>query len=262
MFIINTPSREKASLAAFYANELVNFAIYTLAHSDQTLAPFEHHETTVSLRHGATKADWPDYLEGLDLQAWESWLDRMMRSEVTRSLSEQHRALTEPSSASPLLFDMPFVFNGYPGFNKSLYELYVQGARQLGSLDAADEETYDNPIDYWQGSSAVREKLIFLWNKFRVEPHHNRVYFVSDLAQSFDFEFYRAINDALRDELGEVETFIPFFFVRYSMPVFYTGSTSVVLGFPEQIDNDALIELLREAAQSWLHRAVSDVAHA
>lgn len=97
---------------------------------------------------------------------------------------------------------------GHPGYDESLYETYVIGTKVILGDRYRVATVFGNPADYWQGPSAVREKLIVLWNKFRVEPHHTRIHFASDLARSFDFEFYKAINNAIKDEVNESEVFL------------------------------------------------------
>ena len=255
MFIVSAPSRERASFVAFYQNELVNFAIYALAYSDLTVAPFNRHETTLPFQDKLSPSDWPHHLQGLDPTAWQQWIARMVRSQQVSWLSKQKKALEDCTTASPLLWDLPLVMNGHSGCSESLHELYLQGVTTMRPDLVTDViEVYDNPIDYWQRSTDIRSQLITLWNKFRVEPQHSRVHFVSDLARSFDFEFYRAINDVMRDAIGEVETFLPIFFVQYLEPVFYNSGSSLILGLPNEASHDEFLQLLGSAIREWVQR--------
>lgn len=221
MFIVCSPSRQSASFVAFHQNEMVNFAVYALAHSDLKVTPFDLHETALPLRKGMSKADWPDYLEGLTKASWSQWIAQITRTQFLHQLAAQDAALSDRTSVSPLLWDMQLIFDSPPGYEESLYETYVIGAKAILGDRYTAVRVFDNPVDYWQGSAAVREKLLVLWNQFRVEPHLARTHFVSDLARLFDFEFYKAINRTIRDEVAGAEVFLPIFFVQYSEPVCY-----------------------------------------
>lgn len=253
MFIISSPSRERSSFVAFYENELVNFAVYAIAYSDLKMAPFDRHETALPFREKLSQTDWPNYIQGLERAEWEAWIAQIAHSQQLSWLTAHQKALNNHTTASPVLWDMPLVMNGHPGYDKSLHELYLLGVTATQHERIADDiETYDNPIDYWGGSSAVKEQLVVLWNRYRVEPQHSRVHFVSDIARSFDFAFYRAINDTIRDVLGETETFLPIFFVQYLVPVFYNSGSSLILGMPNEASNDDLLQLLGRAVRDWM----------
>lgn len=255
MFIISAPSRERGSFAAFHQNELVNFAVYALAYSDLKFAPFDLHKTTLPFKEKLDVADWPHYVQGLAQTEWEQWIAQIAHSQQVSWLNAQKKAIEDCNTVSPLLWDLPLVMNGHPGYDESLHELYVQGAiAAQPSQQLSEIETYDNPIDYWQGSPAIRAQLVTLWNRFRVEPHHSRVRFVDDLARSFDFEFYRAINDVMRDAIGEVEMFLPIFFVQYLEPVFYSSGSSLIIGMPSKISHDEFLQLLGSAIREWVQR--------
>lgn len=244
MFITLSPDRTSASIARFYQNEIVNFAVYILFYSNLRFPPFD--------KHGR-----PKYLEHMDIESvdinresWDAWLNRIVRSQLMSLLAAENRDYSDESLVNSTLFCLPLTIDGNPGFEPTLYELYRNVANEVRN-ELGELEVFDNPIEYWQGSNETKQVLHKLWNRFRVDPF-NRVHFVDDLSRANSIDIYKNINETLRNELGEAKLFLPFYFVQYREPVCYISESSIILGLKDTISPDSFISLIGQAIRDYV----------